>query len=207
VDAAILEERLARGEAIEDADLGDLDWQDRAHEDAAFRDCRFTDVGFSNTRLPGARFAGCRFLRCRFSHAELREASFEDCVFVDRGEAPTGCGFAFSDLQAVRFLRCDLSFAAFERSDLFSIDMELDGAKLDRADLSGAEVSGLNLLRLASFSRLRITADQQYALLSALGVDVDPERMPATGAAVRTAPRDRPRSPARSCGCSCPDCG
>ena len=66
----------------------------------------------------------------------------------------------------------DLSGADLRECDLFQA--VLDGAKLDRADLSGAEVSGLNLLRLASFSRLRITADQQYALLSALGVDVDP---------------------------------
>ena len=46
------------------------------------------------------------------------------------------------------------------------------GAKLAGADLRGGELSGLDLTALASRDGLKITADQQYALLSALGIDV-----------------------------------
>ena len=46
------------------------------------------------------------------------------------------------------------------------------GAKLAGADLRGAEISGLNLLTLASRQGLKVTAKQQAALLTALGVVV-----------------------------------
>ena len=49
----------------------------------------------------------------------------------------------------------------------------LAGAKLDAADLRGAELSGLNLAELASYARLRIDAGQQHALLAGLGVVVE----------------------------------
>jgi uncharacterized protein YjbI with pentapeptide repeats len=49
----------------------------------------------------------------------------------------------------------------------------LDAARLDRANLRGAEISGLNLLRLAGFTRLTINLDQQHVLLTAMGVDVE----------------------------------
>ena len=39
----------------------------------------------------------------------------------------------------------------------------------------GAEISGLDLTALASRDGLKITADQQYALLSALGIAVSVE--------------------------------
>ena len=44
-----------------------------------------------------------------------------------------------------------------------------------RADLRRAEVSGRDLRRLASYQDLKITADQQYRLLEAMGVDVQPD--------------------------------
>jgi hypothetical protein len=49
----------------------------------------------------------------------------------------------------------------------------LDGARMDRADLRGAEISGLNLLRLAGFQRMKISMDQQHVLLTTLGVEVE----------------------------------
>jgi fluoroquinolone resistance protein len=52
-----------------------------------------------------------------------------------------GCSFAFSDLRNVRFLQCDLSFAAFDRSDLFSVEMDrcnLLGSRFTKVDFSHA---------------------------------------------------------------------
>jgi hypothetical protein len=51
----------------------------------------------------------------------------------------------------------------------------LTDAKLAGADLRGAEVSGLNVLTLATREGLKITADQQYRLLTAIGIDVHAE--------------------------------
>jgi fluoroquinolone resistance protein len=91
-----------------------------------------------------ASLAGLRLPSCDLSGSRLREANLEGA---------------------------DLTGADLRDCDLFQA--ELDGARLDRADLTGAEISGLNLLRLASFSGMKINANQQYALLAALGVDVE----------------------------------
>jgi fluoroquinolone resistance protein len=48
----------------------------------------------------------------------------------------------------------------------------IDGAGLAGADLRRAEVSGLDLRRFASYHDVKITADQQFRLLDAMGVDV-----------------------------------
>ena len=194
----------------------------------------------------------CRFVRCRFASVDLRNASFEGCSFAD-DQGHKGVQFAFSRLDMARFARCDLSFAALDRSDLYGIEMEtcnlrgavftkvdfarafgrklikyagaikgcnleladltevrmpdcdlnsssfreavlIDadlqgadlrgcdfiqaltaGAKLARADLRGAELGGLNLMELASVSGMMVSMDQQYQLLTAMGVDVYPE--------------------------------
>ena len=68
-----------------------------------------------------------------------------------------------------------LSGVDLEGSDLRNADFFgaiFAGAKLAGADLRGAEVSGLDLATLATSSGLKITMEQQYALLSALGIDV-----------------------------------
>jgi fluoroquinolone resistance protein len=64
----------------------------------------------------------------------------------------------------------DLEGADLRECDLFQALTA--GAKLARADLRGAEVSGLNLADLASVAGMKIAADQQYRLLTALGLDV-----------------------------------
>ena len=52
------------------------------------------------------------------------------------------------------------------------LEVQIAGLKLAGADLRGGEVSGLDLAKLGSLDGLKVTADQQYALLSAMGVDV-----------------------------------
>jgi len=206
-----------------------------------------TEVQISGAVLDGARFKGCRLIRCRFARADLREAQFEDCVL---SEGQRGCEFAFGRLEEAKFVRCDLSFAKFDRvgfygavfetcnlrgaaflkadfarafgrsivrwaggfpgsrleladlaelrlpagdftgcsfreADLRDADLEgadlrgtdlfqtlTAGAKLAGADLRGAEVSGLDLSKLGSVEGLKVTFEQQYRLLTALGVDV-----------------------------------
>jgi fluoroquinolone resistance protein len=123
---------------------------------------------------------GASFTKVDFSHAYSRKvvstrATFRGCnlELAHLGELRmSGCDLSGSRLREANLEGCDLSDADLRDCDLFQAG--LDGARLDRADLTGAEVSGLNLLRLASFSRMKINAGQQFALLSALGVDVEP---------------------------------
>jgi fluoroquinolone resistance protein len=234
---------------LDPATLATTDWTDLDLSDEVLVDATISDAQFQGTSLQCARFKAVRFVRCRFAHADLREAVFEDCVFAD-DTGHTGAQFAFSRLDEARFSKCDLSFARFERSSLYGIEMAtcnlrgavfqradfgrsfgrnvvrsaavfkacnleladlsearlpecelagsslreavlLDadlegadlrgcdffqaltgGAKFARADLRAAEVSGLNILELASYDGLKIDADQQYRLLTALGLDV-----------------------------------
>jgi fluoroquinolone resistance protein len=222
---------LAEQGTIENADLSSVDWNDA--------DC------------DEARLVKCRLIGCRFAHTKFRAAWFEDCIFTDRAKS-TGSVFAFSELSNARFHRCDLSFCAFDRSNLFNIDMEkctlrgarfvsadfaksfgrsvvapkasmrecnfelaalggvrlpqcnlsgssfheadlvradlsgadlryadlegteLSEAKLAKADLRGAKIAGLNLLALATRDGMKIDASQQWLLLTALGIEVDP---------------------------------
>jgi fluoroquinolone resistance protein len=95
------------------------------------------------------------------------------------------CNFHLAELAEARLPGCDLGGSLFREADLSGADLEgadLQGAdlfgaiwtdaRLAGADLRGAEVSGLDLGALASRAGLKITLDQQYALLSALGIDV-----------------------------------
>ena len=79
------------------------------------------------------------------------------------------------DLSASRFREAVLIDADLQGADLRGCDLfqaVTAGAKLRGADIRGAQVSGLNLNELASFDGLKVSADQQHLLLSALGVDV-----------------------------------
>ncbi len=239
----------AAGATLEGRTIAGFEWAEADLTDATFVDCVIEDAQFSNTVLVGARFQKCRILRGRMAHADLREATFEDCLLTD-ADAHAGLSVAFSRLNEARFLRCDLSFARFDRSELYDVAMDdcnLRGARFDRADFSksfggkvvrvaaafrrcnfhlaelgelglsgcdlsgsrfreadlsgtnleeadlkgcdlfgailagvklagadlrGAEISGLDLTALASREGLKITANQQYPLLAALGIDV-----------------------------------
>jgi fluoroquinolone resistance protein len=95
------------------------------------------------------------------------------------------CNFHLADLSDIKLPGCDLAQSLFREADLSGANLEgadlrdtdlfgaiTSGAKLAGADLRGAEISGLDLTALASRDGLKITADQQYALLSALGIAV-----------------------------------
>lgn len=126
------------GATLRDAVIAEFDWADADLTDAVFINCTITQAQFSNTVLDGVRFAQCRLVGCRMSHVEAREVAFEDCVLTDP-ETHQGVEIAFSRLEQARFANCDLSFARWERSDLYGLQMEacnLRGARFDRLDLA-----------------------------------------------------------------------
>ena len=64
---------------------------------------------------------------------------------------------------------------AHEGADLRRCDLTqtmVAGAKFARADVRGAELGGLNVKELATIEGMMVSADQQYGLLSALGLDL-----------------------------------
>lgn len=96
-----------------------------------------------------------------------------------------GCNFELADLSRARVTGCTLTRSRFRETDLSGADLEeadlsdadllypiLDGTKLAGADLRGAEISGLDLRRFGNYAKAKITVEQQYPLLAAMGVDV-----------------------------------
>jgi fluoroquinolone resistance protein len=127
------------------------------------RDCnltgaKFTKVDFSRALSRKQIETRARFLDCKMDLAELVEARL-----------PT-CSLAGSRLREADLSGADLTDAELKDCDLFQTI--LDGAKLAGADLTGAEVSGLNLTTLAGFAGVKVSDDQMYRLLDAMGVSV-----------------------------------
>ena len=153
-----------------------------AHADlreAVFADCVFADPETQQ----GGDFAFCRLDEARFPQARFHRAFGRKVVraAVDFLK----CNLELADLADANLAACDLSGSRLREADIGGADLEganlrdtdlfqarIDGARLAGADLRGGEVSGLDLRRLASYEGLKITADQQFRLLDALGLDI-----------------------------------
>ena len=131
-------------------------------------------------RFIDCRLLGARLSRARFHRAFGRKVVRTTATFND-------CNLDLSDLSRISLQGCDLSNSRFQEADLSGADLEgatltgadlfhaiFDGAKLAGADLRDAEISGLDIRRLATSKGLNINADQQFALLDAMGIDVSP---------------------------------
>lgn len=143
--------------------------------------CRFDRSDLFDIEMDHSILRGARFHRVDFSHAYSRKlvatrATFRACNFelAELAEARlSGCDLTGSRLREADLTATDLTDATLRDCDLFQA--ALAKARLAGADLRGAEISGLNLMELASFAGLKITQGQQHGLLTALGVDVHPE--------------------------------
>jgi fluoroquinolone resistance protein len=150
---------------------------------AVFGACDLSLAVFDRTELFAVEMRECnltgaKFTKVDFSRALSRkqietQASFQACKmdFADLCESKLpGCSLAGSRLRETDLSGADLTDADLTDCDLFQAI--LDGAKLSGADLTGAEVSGLCLTTLADFAGLRISDDQMFRLLDAIGVSV-----------------------------------
>ncbi len=152
-------------------------------DEARIRNC---DLSFARFERPSAyglemeacNLRGAAFLRADFSRAFGRSV-------VHWAGAMKGCNLELADLSELRLPEGDFNRTSFREAALVDADLEgadlrecdlfqalTAGAKLARADLRGAEVSGLNLAELGSLAGMKVAADQQYRLLTALGLDV-----------------------------------
>jgi fluoroquinolone resistance protein len=152
-------------------------------DEATFDNCNLAHARFEGADLYAVRFADCRLLGARFGRARFHRAFGRKVVRTVA--AFTDCNLDLADLSGVGLQGCDLSNSRFQEADLSGADLEganltradlfhaiLDDARLAGADLRDAEISGLDIRRLASSRDLKINADQQFALLDAMGIDV-----------------------------------
>ena len=155
-------------------------------DEARIRKCdlsfaRFERLSAYGLELETCNLRGATFVRADFSRAFGRSV-------VQYSGAMRGCNLELADLTQLRLPKGDLNRSNFREAVLVDADLEgadlrecdlfqalTVGAKLAGADLRGAEVSGLNLTELATLQGMKITVDQQYRLLNAMGVDVHAE--------------------------------
>jgi fluoroquinolone resistance protein len=148
-----------------------------------FSGCDLSQVVFDRTDLFAVEMRECNLTGARFSTADFSRA-------LSRKKIETrahfqGCNLDVADLSGVKLPGCSLAGCRLREADLSNADLTdadlsgsdlfqaiLDGARLTGADLRGAEVSGVNLTRLAEFAGVKITDDQMFRLLEAMGVDV-----------------------------------
>ena len=193
--------RLGRGRFAR-ADLREAVFEDcvlsdgAAHAGATFAFCRLDMARFVRCDLSFARFDRSELHGVTLEDCNLRGAKFDRVDFTrSLGRLRTRpsatfrrCNFHLADLTEASLPGCDLAGSQFRETDLSGADLEgadlrdadlfgalLGEAKLAGADLRGAEVSGLDLLSLATRAGLKITLDQQYPLLTAMGIDVHVE--------------------------------
>ena len=152
-------------------------------DEARFRRCDLRHAKFEGADLYAAGFEDCNLLGAQFSRARFHRAFSRKIVRAS--VAFIACNLDLADLSDANLGECDFSRTRLREADLSGSNLEeanlrdadlfqaiIDNARMAGADLRGAEVSGFDLRRLASYHDLKITADQQYRLLDALGIDV-----------------------------------
>ena len=152
-------------------------------DEARFRRCDLTHARFEGADLYAAVFEDCNLLGALFSRASFHRAFGRKIVRAS--VAFIACNLDLADLSDANLGECDFSRSRLREADLSGSNLEeailretdlfqaiIDNARMSGADLRGAEVSGFDLRRLASYHDMKITADQQYRLLDALGLDV-----------------------------------
>ncbi len=155
-------------------------------DEARFLACDLSFADIDRTSLYGAVFEACNLRGARFHRADFTRA-FGGKVVRTAG-AFIGCNLELADLADAALPGCDLSRSSLREADLTAADLEgcdltscdlfqalTTGTKLAGADLREGELSGLDLTALGSVWGMKVTAAQQYQLLSAMGVDVHPD--------------------------------
>ncbi|MDH4745181.1 pentapeptide repeat-containing protein [Sphingomonas sp. CBMAI 2297] len=155
-------------------------------DQVAFERCDLSFARIERSSLHAGALRGCNlrgavFHKVDFGHALGRRLVKWAGVIAD-------CNLELADLSELRMPDCTLTGSRLREALLFDAELEgadlrgcdftnaqLAGAKLARADLRGGELAGMVLRELGSVEGMMVSADQQFALLTALGLDVHPD--------------------------------
>ncbi|HJN78374.1 MAG TPA: pentapeptide repeat-containing protein [Myxococcota bacterium] len=116
---------------------------------ADLRDMDLRDAIFAGARMEGARFERANLERADLSRASAERASFDDARLANAvlvGLAAEGASFLGARFRGAEFRDTSLIFANLAEADLRACilgGLDVRGARLDRADLTGAVFDGL----------------------------------------------------------------
>ena len=134
---------------LRDFELAGLDLSGSDLRGADLRGLDLTDTVLADCRLDGARLERATLVRADLSRASAERAAFDDArldsaVLVDlMGE---GASFLGARFRGAEFRNTSLVFANLAEADLRACvltGLDLRGARMDRADLTGAVFDGL----------------------------------------------------------------
>jgi uncharacterized protein YjbI with pentapeptide repeats len=136
-----VQERIARGESLERADLRQLD----------LSGLDLSGTSFRRADLRGTNFGKCVLRRANFSSADMREAFLAGADLreaVLQNADLESANLDGANLHEVDLSRANASGASFERATMSGTRLlfaELDSANLGGANLKGANLSGADL--------------------------------------------------------------
>ena len=136
-----VQERIAKGETLERADLRQLDLSGLDLSGCSFRRADLRGANLENCKLRAANFSSADLREAFLSGADLREAVLQNADLE-------GANFNGASLHAADLSRATAAGASFERAGMSGARLvfaELDGANLGGAVLKGATLAGADL--------------------------------------------------------------
>lgn len=178
-----------RDALFEGCNFGD----EAGHEGVQFAFSQLDQARFLRSDLSFARFDHSSLFGVEADACNLRGAIFHKADFsrafgrklVKTAATIRGCNLEIADLTDARLAGADLAGSNFREALLLDADLEgadlrgcdfvqalTHGAKFARADVRDADLAGLCLRELASMDGMIISADQQFPLLAAMGLEI-----------------------------------
>ncbi len=131
-----VQEKIARGESLERADLRQVDLSGLDLSGTSFRRADLRGANFEKCVLRRVNFSAADLRETFLAHADLREAVLHNADLE-------GANFDGANLQDLDLSRANASGASFERANMTGARLVF--AELDSANLGGALLKGANL--------------------------------------------------------------
>lgn len=143
-------------------------------EDARLSGCDFNNASFRGAVLSAARFDNCKLTGTDLSEAKALDVRFANTLLV----AARLAGFSFrkARLEGLDFSSADLAGCDFRDAQFIACSLReanIDKTMFEGADLRGADIGGLAVLREPRrFKGAVISAEQAELILAEMGLKV-----------------------------------
>lgn len=91
-------------------------------EHLCFDNCEFDHCHFSSEGMDAITFSDCAFYDCRFTSQLLRYCEFNHC-YLYHADREVTVDFSFCEINATKFINCDLTRVNFKRASLYNCEM------------------------------------------------------------------------------------